>query len=87
MFSQLSVGYAYHAHPQDMHTPLGMHAPLGMYAPPRRIPRDALNERAVRIILECILVSLMFHYFHTFKLKNFPATLQLMQTESLSFWY
>ena len=61
--------------------------PLGMYAPLRRILRDALNERAVRILLECILVSLMFHYFQTFKLKKFPATLQLMQTESLSFWY
>ena len=36
------------------HTP-GMHAPPG-HARPRQILRDALNERAVRILLECILV-------------------------------
>ena len=46
--------------------PLGMHAPqahtprhacpLCMHAPPQRILRDVVNERAVRILLECILV-------------------------------
>ena len=28
----------------------------GMHAPPRQILRDMVNERVVRILLECILV-------------------------------
>ena len=49
-----------HAHPPGMHAcPPGMHIPLGMHAP-RRIVWDALNERAVRILLECILVLNQF---------------------------
>ena len=34
----------------------------GMHAPPRQILRDMVNERAVRILLECILV-LSVNYF------------------------
>ena len=32
-----------------------------MSPPPRQILRDTVNERAVRILLECILVELAFH--------------------------
>ena len=52
--------------PKACMTPPGSHDPTGMHAPwahtfpgmhdPWRILRDALNERAVRILLECILV-------------------------------
>ena len=31
-----------------------------------RIRRDTVNERAVRILLECILVLLMFFFSHVF---------------------
>ena len=45
--------------PPGMHTPRGTHTiPPGMHAPlPPRIPRDAVNEQAVRILLEGILVK------------------------------
>ena len=33
----------------------------GMHAPPQQILRDMVNERAVRILLECILVKSIFH--------------------------
>ena len=47
-----------HAPHPGMHTPLGMH-PLGMHAP-SPILRDTVNERALRILLECILVLCNF---------------------------
>ena len=57
-----------HAHPPGHTCPLracmpspGTHA-TGHACPPRQILRDVLNERAVLIILECILVKL-FHCF------------------------
>ena len=48
-----------HAHPPGMHAP--WHAPPWVrmppwHAPPQRILQDAVNERAVRILLESILV-------------------------------
>ena len=45
-----------HASPPPARIPPGhAHTTPGMYVP-RRILRDAVNERAVRILLECILV-------------------------------
>ena len=42
--------------------------PLGPDAatPPRPILRDTVNKRAVRIPLECILVSVLFYYLEVF---------------------
>ena len=38
--------------------------PEGVWGrPPHRILRDTVNERAVRILLECILISSSFHFF------------------------
>ena len=53
--------YAPQAHTHD---PPGMHAHPPKHTPlPCRILRDALNERAVRIPLECILVIRMNFFF------------------------
>ena len=43
-----------HAHCPGMHVPPGM--PTWALMPPWWILRDVLNERTVRILLECILV-------------------------------
>ena len=70
MFSQVCVNNSVHGGGvRGIHTPPGTHAPPGMppswtcmsqgtHAPWAFMPphRDALNERAVRILLECILV-------------------------------
>ena len=45
--------------------PPGMHAlPLDIHATPKWILRDAVNERVVRILLECILVFSQFDPCH-----------------------
>ena len=46
-------------HPKGMHTPQAR-TPPGTHTPPRQILWDAVNQRVVRILLECILVSLIF---------------------------
>ena len=52
-----------HAHPRACMPPQArMHIPQA-HTPPCRILRDVLNERAVRIPLECILVIRMNFFF------------------------
>ena len=49
-----------HAHPPRHAHLLGTYTPRARMPPPRWIPRDVLNERAVCILLECILVARLF---------------------------
>ena len=42
--------------PGQVHTPGQVHAPLGRYTHPRAGTPPLVNQRAVRILLECILV-------------------------------
>ena len=56
-------------HPPGMHPP-GHTCPPGMYAAPLRILRDAVNERVVHILLECILVSSKCFGYCQWKLKD-----------------
>ena len=50
-----------HAHLLGTHTPTPVHAcaPHPACNPPGQILRDAVNELAVRILLECILVQML----------------------------
>ena len=53
----LSTGWACVPHMSPCHTcPLAIHAPLPHTPLPRTPPHHMVNERAVRILLECILV-------------------------------
>ena len=48
-------------HPWGVCIQRGLHpGGFGLTPPPHRIPRDTVNERAVRILLECILVFSLF---------------------------
>ena len=48
----------------------------------RRIRRDMVNERVVRILLECILVLLMFFFSHDFFLFSAFVRLEWVSNES-----
>ena len=59
--------------------PPRMHSPLGTHAPPKWILRDAVNKRAVRILLECILVFYRFNAkYERFMQRNVPIILDLL---------
>ena len=75
------------AHPLAVHPPMGRYTPLGSYTPreatppgsytPRQVPPrsvcwDMVNMRAVRILLECILVSelKLYHENQLFLTEN-----------------
>ena len=47
-----------HAHPLAMHPPCNA-CPSATHAPDLGILRDVVNEQAVRILLECILVCIL----------------------------
>ena len=59
---------------RGMHAPGHGHPP-GMHAPPWRILPDAVNERAVHILLECILVIQLTSVIKRYLRSTFPSML------------